>query len=69
MYENLCPAYRSIEEKCRNLMDNDLIKQFWSYNGMIHFKYTYERKEKPKKILHVNEFNNLFPEYNNLYMS
>ena len=69
MYENLCPAFRSIEEKCRNLMDNELINQLWSYNGIIHFKYTNEKTEKPKKILHENQFNNLFPEFNNLYMT
>ena len=69
MYENLCPSYRSIEEKCRNLMEDGLINQLWSYNGTIHLKYTNEKREKPKKIFHQDDLKYLFPEYNDLYMS
>ena len=68
MYENLCPAFRSIEEKCRNLMNIGQIEQMWTYNGIVNIKLTNEKTEKSKKIFHEKDIKYYFPDYDdNLY--
>ena len=69
IYENLCPAYRSIEEKCRNLIDCGQINQMWSYNGAVNIKFTNERTERSTKLYHENDLKYHFPDYDdNIYL-
>ena len=62
MYENLCPAYKSIQEKCRTLMEEGQISKCWSYNGITNLKFTYAYNEKPLKIYHQEDLDYYFPE-------
>lgn len=69
MNENLCPAYRSIEEKCRTLLDCGHINQMWTYNGAVNIKFTNERTEKSKKLYHEDDLKYHFPDYDdNFYL-
>lgn len=62
IHENLCPSYKSIYEKCKNLMDDGDIKQLWTYNGVINCKYSNESSENPTKIYHYEDLQYYFPE-------
>ena len=64
MHENLCPAYKSIHDRCRNLMDVGQISKLWTYNGVINLKFTDEYSEKPTKIFHEEDINFYFPNEN-----
>ena len=39
------------------------IKKLWTFNGIVNFKKTDNINERPKKILHENEFDKFFPDY------
>ena len=58
--ENLCPAYKSLFEKCRRMRYQGDIKFVWSHNGTINIKYSDNRNEKPIKIEHQNDFDYYF---------
>ena len=60
--ENLCPAFKSIFEELKQLKDEGFIKQVWSYNGVINYKQSDDEQEKPVKIFHENEVQNIYNE-------
>ena len=60
--ENLCPKYRSIFEKCKKLKQEGKIKYLWSRNGIVNFKKSDNRHERPKKICDMNDYYYHFPE-------
>ena len=62
MHENLCPAFKSIHDKCCNLMDQGQITKLWTYNGVINVKFTNEYSERPTKIYHEEDINYYFAE-------
>ena len=67
--ENLCPAYKALFEKCRRLRHQGDIKFLRTHNGTINIKYTDNRKEKPIKIEHLNDYDYYFGENGSSYDS
>ena len=58
--ENLCPAYKSIYENLIQLKDNGIINKVWSFNGVINYKRTDDEREKPLKVFHEYDIENIF---------
>ena len=58
--ENLCPSYQSIFDNLMERKNNGQMKRIWSYNGVIHFKFSDKANEKPKKIFHECDLNYYF---------
>lgn len=56
--ESLCPYYRLLWSKCKDLCNRKIIYRFWSINGILRVKVT--ETSEPKVILHesdLEEFN------------
>ena len=62
IFENLCPRFRSIFDECTDLKNSGEIKKLWTFNGIINFKKTDNLNERPKKLFHINDLNNYFPD-------
>ena len=58
--ENLCPAFKSIYDQLKELKDGGVIKQVWTYNGIINYKQSDNEQEKPVKLFHENEVENIY---------
>ena len=59
IYNNLCPHYREIHEDCQLLKDTGKINNYWTYNGIVHIKDSNIENERPRKIFHRNDLNDL----------
>ncbi len=59
--ENLCPKYKSIFDKCQKLRSEGKIKHLWTYNGIVHYKTLNNTNERGKKIYHISELEERFP--------
>ena len=58
--ENLCPKYKSIFNRCKQLKTEGKIKHVWSYNGTVHYKTEDNRNIKGSKVFHIAELNRTF---------
>ena len=58
--ENLCPAFKSIFEELSQLKEEGIINKVWSYNGIIDFNKTEDEQEKPMKIFHKYDVENIY---------
>ena len=58
--ENLCPAYKSIYENLMQLKDDGKINKVWSFNGIINYKRTDDERERPFKVLHEYDIENIY---------
>ena len=58
--ENLCPAYKSIFEEVSQLKNDGKIKKMWTFNGVINYKITDDHSEKPVKVFHNTDLENLY---------
>ena len=56
--ESLCPYYRGIWNKCKNLA-NQKLHQFYTINGIVYVKL--EKNGPPKSITPILDLVNLFP--------
>ena len=61
--ENLCPKNKSIFDQCVELKKANIIRHLWTFNSTIYIKKTDYDNEKPKKILHKNDIDYYFPNY------
>ena len=52
IHENLCPVYKKIYNECKR---NENIRKVWSYNGVVHVKFTDDEFEEPTKIFHFED--------------
>ena len=59
--ENLSPYFSKIAFNCRKLKRAGKIMKVYSREGIIHIVRTVQ--EKPKKIYHINDLSNLFPDF------
>lgn len=59
--ENLSPYFSKIAFNCRKLKRAGKIMKVYSHEGIIHIVRTVQ--EKPKKIYHINDLSNLFPDF------
>ena len=53
--ENLCPKYKLIFDRCMDLLNRNIVKDVWTFNGTIFIKKTTNKNEKPKTILHMSD--------------
>ena len=53
--ENLCPSNKKIYDECYKLKKQGIIKKLWTYNGIVHVKFTYNEDEFPTKIFHKTD--------------
>ena len=60
--ENLCPFYKELYNKCKKLKEENKIKHVWSHHGVVQFRFTDSRREKPKKLYHHEDLDYYFPE-------
>ena len=58
--ENLCPLYKELFDKCKQLKDAGKISNTWSHNGIVYFKKSDNRHEKPKYLKHWNDLTYYF---------
>ena len=61
IFENLCPRYQKLFQRCEDLWAQNKIKQLWTYNGQIHIKKTTNNNERSKMILHDRDIDYHFP--------
>ena len=61
--ENLCPVYKQLFEKCRNLKKENRIKHLWTHNGTINIRFTDDRKERPLRLYHEEDYLYNFEDY------
>ena len=52
--ENLCPAYKSIYDKCYKMKKDGIIKKMWTFNGIVNIKYSDSERERPLKLFHID---------------
>ena len=60
--ESLCPYYRGIWNKCKNLKATQKIHQFYMISGLIHVKL--EETGPSRVITHMIDLKELFPDVN-----
>ena len=58
--ENLCPKYKSIFERCKELKTEGKIKAVWSYNGTVHYETELNRNVRGTKVFHLDALNDTF---------
>ena len=58
--ENLCPANKSIYDQLSHLKEEGIIKKIWTYNGIVNYKRTENEHEKPIKIFHEYDIDNIY---------
>lgn len=63
--ENLCPVNKSIFENLSELKKTGNVNEVWTFNGIANYKLTADKNEKPKKVYHKYDMENLC---NNLIM-
>ena len=52
--ENLCPHYKKIFDRCKELKTQGEIKAVWSYNGTVQFKTEDRRDIRGTKVFHID---------------
>ena len=60
--ENLCPKYKEIYEACLELKEKGIISRVWSYNGTVFYKTTNNNNERGKRLFHIDDLNERFPD-------
>ena len=55
--ESLCPHYKEIFERCKELKKEGQIKAVWSYNGTVQFKTEDNRNIRGQKVFHLASLN------------
>jgi hypothetical protein len=60
---NLCPYYKLLWSKSKNLYDTNIINRFWVFNGTINVKIG-ENDTLIHKITHESDITALFPTAN-----
>ena len=58
--ESLCPYYRGIWNKCKNLRGKQKVYQYYTTNGLIRLRI--EESGQAKTISHMADLQNLFPD-------
>ena len=61
--ENLCPSYKSILDSMFNLKNEGRTKNVWTSNGVVHFKYTDNPRERAKKVFHKKDIDIFFVDH------
>ena len=53
--ENLSPGNKAIYNKCFKLKKEGEINNLWTYNGVVHIKFSTDPDEPPMKIFHKDD--------------
>ena len=60
LMENLCPSYKSIFDDLNELKQEGVVKEVWTFNGIVNYRTTDDLSQKPIKVLHGNELEKLY---------
>ena len=63
IYENLCPAFRSIYDNLKEEKEKGHISKMRTYNGVINYKLSEAENERLKRIHTLNDFKNLISKF------
>ena len=58
--ENLCPVNKSIFENLSELKKTGNVNEVWTFNGIVNYKLTEDKNEKPTKVYHKYDMENFF---------
>ena len=59
--ENLSPYFNKIAYQCRRLKREGKIMKVYSHEGIVHIVRSVQ--EKPKKIIHMSDLKDMFPDF------
>lgn len=59
--ENLCPTFKFLWFRCRDLYSNYIIHSYWSWNGIVQYKI--KEDSVPIKIFSMDDLLDAFPNF------